>query len=533
MALALEWLQLDDSDRRLNELAWHSCEGASTREDAERAARWAREAGDRAAAQLAFEAAADHYRRGLDVIQQRNGDLAVTIGLLLELGAVLNKSGRAADGQPVFVAAADHIRAIGRPDLLAEAALGYGGVLPAFADHMDDTGRALLEESLAQLPTAGTEGLRACLLARLAHWTYWQKPRPDRDHDCSQALELARASGDPATVAAVLNSCYWALDGPDDLDEQLWRGEEITRLGESLADREILLQGLKCRLHVLLTNGDFSDADQVAQASEQLAKEVRQPEYLRLGTTYRAFMAGVNGEWDEAERLAEANLATMQAARHPHVVTVYVAQVLPWRWLQGRAGELAALIESSLRFDPRRVISHCVLPWAYCDHDAGHARSLLDTVDPRWFTEREHDLDWLAICAMTAMAVESLGDAAWAERLYPALLPYADRNCTAGQSSFLGTMQHHLGSLALVAGDYDAAVTHLDRAADRHEQMSAWPFLALTRQARARALLGRRSSGDADEAGRMIDQAASAAKELQLGAVTIRLDRLLETQDRP
>ncbi|HKH87586.1 MAG TPA: AAA family ATPase, partial [Acidimicrobiales bacterium] len=106
VSLALEWLQLDDSDRRLNELAWHSCEGATTREDAERAASWARAAGDRAAEQLAFEAAADHYRRGLGVLELRGGDRAVSIGLLLELGAVLNKSGQAGEGQSVFVKAA-------------------------------------------------------------------------------------------------------------------------------------------------------------------------------------------------------------------------------------------------------------------------------------------------------------------------------------------------------------------------------------------------------------------------------------------
>jgi DNA-binding SARP family transcriptional activator/class 3 adenylate cyclase len=527
IALALETLPGDDSDRSLDELAWHWCAGASTAEDVENAAGLARNAGARAAAQLAFEAAAEHYRRGLEVIKRRTGTSAeMTVGLLLELGDVLNKSGNPAEGQAVFVEAAERARAANRPDLFAEAALGYGGVLPAAADNMDDTGEGLLSEALAQPSTVEDETVRACVLARLAHWTYWSRARRDRENDCRTAVELARASGSRETLAAVLNSCYWALDGPDDLDAQLARGEEITRLGEELSDREVTLHGLKCRLHALLTKGDLSEADEVARRLEQLAEEIRQPEYLRLGTMYRALMAGAKGDWTVADSLAARNFSMMQDARHPHSGIVYVAQLLPCRWLQGRAGELADVIDSSLLFNPRRVLLACVTAWSCCDDDKERARTLLDRIDLRWFSERERDFDWLAICATTAMAIESLGDVAWAEQLYPLLLPYADRNCMAGQSAFLGTMEHHLGSLGVVAGRWDEAVSHLDRALDRHARMQASPFLAFTQVARARALLGRSAAGDAAEAQRMMAEAEATARRLNLGAVTTRLNRL-------
>jgi tetratricopeptide (TPR) repeat protein len=279
-------------------------------------------------------------------------------------------------------------------------------------------------------------------------------------------------------------------------------------------------------LHALLTTGDLSAAEGVATKIEYLAEQSREPEYLRLGTMYRGLVAGIEGKWEEAENLAARNLGMMQDARHPHAGIVYMAQLLPCRWLQGRASELSPLLDYSIEVHQHRVLLPCVKAWTYCDHDPDRARVLLEAIEPEWFTDRERDFDWFTISATTAMTVEALHDVTWTKWLYPALLPYADRNCVAGQSAFLGTMEYHLGSLAVVAGDWDKAIAHLDRALDRHESIRARPFLALTQQTQARALLGRDAAGDADRARTLLRRAARTTRELNLGAVASRLKQL-------
>ena len=88
-------------------------------------------------------------------------------GLLLALGDALTRAGSVADARATFLSAADLAREARLPDLLARAALGYGGGSGWHRAGDDDRLVPLLEEALQTLGDDAAP-LRARLLARLA-----------------------------------------------------------------------------------------------------------------------------------------------------------------------------------------------------------------------------------------------------------------------------------------------------------------------------------------------------------------------------
>ena len=87
---------------------------------------YAQRAAERAAGVLAYEEAARLYRVAIEALDQAPSDPALTCRLLLACGNAQNKAGDTLEAQETFRRAADTARALGSPQLLASAALGYG-----------------------------------------------------------------------------------------------------------------------------------------------------------------------------------------------------------------------------------------------------------------------------------------------------------------------------------------------------------------------------------------------------------------------
>ena len=110
----------------LTELAWHFREAGPG--VAEKAIFYARRAGDRAAAQYGYEEAARSYASALDMLETaRSSDADRRCELLLALGEVLSRAGSGEEARQALRQAADLAQEVGRPDLLARAAIEYGG----------------------------------------------------------------------------------------------------------------------------------------------------------------------------------------------------------------------------------------------------------------------------------------------------------------------------------------------------------------------------------------------------------------------
>jgi tetratricopeptide (TPR) repeat protein len=520
IGLALE-RQCGTSGPHLAQLAYHLCEGASAG-NADEAVHYAQLAGQQAMLEVAYEAAGLHYRRAIEVVDlQEPRDEALRCQLLLALGDAHNKAGDAAAGCDRFVEAAEAARALDSAEHLASAAIGFGGVMPA-AVEPSRRAQSLLEEALGRLGGADSTA-RALALGRLAHWLNIGGSRTERVVLCNDAIAMARRLGDPATLAEVLSYRYWALDGPDDVVSQLEAGTEIAKLGEKLGDREIVLQGYKCQLHALFELGHTGAAERIAGSMTRLADELRQPEYLRLAMMWEATTAGLQGRFEVANRLAAETRALLRQSGHPQEQVIYFALTLPWRWLGGCMAEVVPALERAVERQATTLTWPALLAWAYAETgQPERAADALEAIGPEAVRDMDRNFYWWTVVVALANSVAALKQPEWASLLYGLMVPYRDHNSTTGQALFLGAASHHVGVLACTLHRWDEAIDHLEHALERHQEMGARPFVALTKQAYASALRGRNGTGDTDLANQALGDALALAAELELGPVVLR-----------
>ncbi|TMB51015.1 MAG: hypothetical protein E6J60_11240, partial [Deltaproteobacteria bacterium] len=316
----LEALHQMDPTPQLATLAHHFLEAVPAGA-AEKAIAYSTRAARYAEASLAYEDAAVLFERALEVLAEAHpADARERCELLLARGGAQWKAGDGPGAREAFRQAADIARRIGDAPLLARSALGFAGegsrLLWVRSGVVDQPRIELLEEALDGLGDRDP-GLRARLLARLAINLYWA-PEPERVLALSEeAVTLARQLGDPRDLAAVLRARWIALWRPEAAEERLAIADEIVRLGEQTADRELALLGRRFRIVGFLEHGDVVAADREIEAWAQIAGELRQPRYLTDLAMWRATRAIMDGRFAEGEQ--HARRALELGEREPEV----------------------------------------------------------------------------------------------------------------------------------------------------------------------------------------------------------------------
>ena len=476
-----------DAHRHAAELAHHFYLGASAG-GVNDALRYLRIAAEEALHQVAYEGAAENLSRALELVSEyRSTDEIERCELLVAIGQACVKAGRSGEANLRFLDAFEVARRCGRVDLLTEAALGYGGVIPAGSEP-NETALSLLESALSELPPQDSSG-RALVLGRLAQWGHFDQSRAGGVRSSPiDAVDMARRGADPGTLAAVLRYRYWALDGPDEIDRQIAVAMEIRDLGEEIGDKEVLLHGLKCELHARFELGDYQTSQRVAAELTRLAAEIQQPEYVRLGHMWDSLVAGIEGRYADAEASAAQAAAILERTEHPQLYALYFGLSLPWRWLQGRMEELRPLLElgKTGRASPGES---ALMAWVASEiGERDQAEMLMAGLAPDDVADGDRNFHWWFLMVGLAQTAMNLDDRQWAAMLYDLIEPYADHNCRAGQAMFLGAATMQLGALALRLGRGEVAVSHLESALHRHQEMQAWPFAAMTKHLLAYAL---------------------------------------------
>ncbi len=503
------------------ELAFHFCAAASLGL-ADKAIEYARAAGDNAMAELAYEGAALHYQRALDVhdsLGESNG--ALRCELLLALGRAHDKAGEYHARDEQFIAAAEVANSLDRTDLFVDAALGYGGVLPAAAEP-DEQGHALLRAALDRLSQDEVRD-RALLLARLAHWMHFAAPRTERMAMADEAETMARSLGDPADLAVVLTHRCWAMDGPKDLDDQLRISDEVLELGRRLDDHAVLLEGTRLRTDALFERGEIGLLRAAVDDLSRLADELRVPEYIRIAWTWDAVFATFEGRFEDASLITEKVHDVLRGMGHSQSELVNAALTFPVQWMRGELLEGLPLYEALAQAMPTRLFWPAVVAW--CTAEAGmvdKARQTLGLVSRDTIRDMDQNYLWWATIVGFAQAATTLGEREWAEVLIELARPYAGRLCTVGSSGFLGASSHYLGELAATLGNWDEATEHFQNALETHRDMNARPFVALTQMSFARMLFDRGESKDLETAHELQEAAIATALDLGLRAVQNR-----------
>ena len=143
---------LEDAGADVGEVAYHFYEAASLG-DAGRALQWAQRAAEDAEARAGYELAVNWYQRAIEIEEMLDPpDPGRRAALFVSLGRARNDAGAVLTARSDFVAAATLARQAGRPDLLARAAIHYGGRWPGIVDPSDTVGLALLAEADTALP---------------------------------------------------------------------------------------------------------------------------------------------------------------------------------------------------------------------------------------------------------------------------------------------------------------------------------------------------------------------------------------------
>jgi class 3 adenylate cyclase len=511
---ALETLHRARPDRHLPELAYHFTQAAEDGRDADKAIEYARRAGDRALAQLAYEEGARHYQAALDLLSAHRPDDDGARGeLLLGLGEARRRIGEIDGAKDAIREAAETARRLGAAEPLARAALAYGG--PGFVFGLSDPVEvALLEEALAALGTAES-ALRARVGARLAMELY-PTGALERVYALSEeAVAMARGTGDAATLAHALHSRHAVLWGPRHLDERLAIAAEIVRLAEAAGDKEQLARGRHFRVVDLLETGDVRAAYREMEAHARLADELRQPLYEWHQVMYRAMRALLEGRTEEGERLANEALMIGQRAS-PDALDTYGVEMYAARRDQGRLDELEPSIVATVELQPHVPGWRAALAYLYAETGReAEARRELEVLGAAGLASIPEDAVWMPAMTILADTCALVGDAARAAELYDLLLPYAERAAVVGAGVFCsGAVSGYLGLLAAAMGRTVEASLHFETAIAMNERMGARPRLALIQHAYGQMLLERGEAGDHAKALALVTRALDTAQAL-------------------
>jgi DNA-binding SARP family transcriptional activator len=510
---ALEALYGGNPQPHLAELAHHYLLAGATAAD--KAIRYAAAAGDQAASQLGYEEAARHYASALHMLETRGArDERRTCDLLLSLADVLSRAGSSAQAKEAFRRAAAIAEQEHWTDKLARAALGYCGRFAWSRAGSDPALVPLLERALAAVGEQDS-GARVRLLARLAA-AIRDDPRRDRRVALGQeAVEIARRSGDPMTLAYALEGYWVAVEGPDRAGEGIVVGEQLVALGEQIGDEERAFTGRDFRLNAFWKLGDRTGVDVELDSLSRLADRLRQPAQRWYVGTARTMLALMEGRLEQAERLISETLALGQRAETWNAVVSQRLQLFVLRRAQGRLAELEDTIRRSVHEYPALLRFRCAL--AHLHAQLGRereARAALDGLLSRDLGREHVDAEWLFTISLLPDPCALLGDEDAAATLYSLLLPYKDLYAQAPVEASFGSVARGLGVLATILRRFDDAQMHFDTAMEKERTMGARPWLAHTQQDYARMLLARAQTGDGERALALIAHALATYREL-------------------
>ncbi|MCP2280459.1 ATP-binding protein [Nocardia amikacinitolerans] len=440
-----------DAVERAAEIAHHWLAALPVGEPRQ-AVEWAELAGDRALAGLAWEQAADFYRRALAVdVKLPPGD---RVRLLLRHSTALIHNGDIRTAATLLARSAEIARAADDPYALGAVALAMEGM----SDPWDTfTGERLAAEALARLPTEDSP-LRVRLLALRAGEAGFTGGG-DCDRISAEALAMARRIGDGAVLRSALRARQMARSGPDGVRERLDLADQMLVLGAAEHDDDTLLWGRLWRFDALTMLGRLDEAEAELAPMRQLTQRLRRPlarwHYLRR----TAATALSRGRFDEAVADTREGLRLIGGRSHESLVGPSVFVLIVIDGLTDRGLVDAEQFEENDRSAPRFLVPSHGVHWAQRG-DLERARLLfrtapdIETVPP----------PTLLTALATRIELAAMFDAAdVAADLAARLRPYADLFVTAGASTLVnfGSARTYLGIALGACGRLDDAVEEL------------------------------------------------------------------------
>ena len=487
------------------QIAYHFLESGRP-EVAEQTVRYLREAAARALASVAYEDAAQHYRRASVVLETlRPEDAKTHTKVLLELGEVSwHTSGT--EARVVFEQALAAVRGLGQRSESAQAALGLGGhfYAPAAPD------RAYIELLEEALEWAGDdEALRTHILGRLSEQLSLVDPaRALRVSEA--ALATARSLDDLRLLARTMLSRHAALLHVEHRDERDRLAREEIELAARCRDPELEALGRHWLLYDLLEAGEVSDAAVEQDRLHGLAGELG-PLFRHSALVWQRVLEQLRGNFERADQLAHEALNLVQGMPGERARVQFLAQQLAVVRDHGDPRRLLAPLEGLARagsplWSAARMLLEldCGVAGSASRRAAAGASAQLDEV-PR-------DGFWLTTLAWLAEVEASGADPGRANALYDRLSPFGDRFVQLTYGAAFGSVHRVLGLLCAALGRLQDAAEHFEEAVRRHEALGAPVLEARSLADYGEAIVARRAGGSASQARPMLERAEQLAE---------------------
>jgi tetratricopeptide (TPR) repeat protein len=525
---AVEAVHAGHLEPHLPQLAHHFARAG----DVDKAADYASRAGDRALTQLAHNEALTYYASGLDLLDAGGADPADPrrLQLLLGLGEAQRRAGDAGFRQTLLDAG--HLaRELGATPALARAALAnnrghiYSSGLEVDAARID-----VLEAALAAVGDSD-RATRARLLATLGMELAWQPDPTRRLASSDEALTLASALGEPATLAHVLLARDYAITAPENAVERFAATTQILALADGLGDPVLTSRALILRFKAAVELADLAEAERCHARNEALVADLGQPFLTWAAMHHRAGLAVLRGDAG-AERAINAAHDVGTAAGQADAHFFSFSQKWSLYFDQGRTGELQHyLLAAGERF-PENPFPK--LFTAIISSEAGNgdrAGVIFDELAATGFAHPTNNVNWLHFSAHCAWLSARLQRPEHVPLLRSRLEPYADQLVAiALGGGIMGTVASYLALLCTTVADWPAAEAYFRAAEAIAERIGAPTWLVRNRVERARMLIARAGRGDAEHAGELLRQALPLARQLRMANIEREAADLLASQ---
>ena len=369
---------------------------------------------------------------------------------------------------------------------------------------------------------------RARLMGRLASELRVDVTAEARRRQLADDALALCGSDSPGLRAEILDDRLQALWDPDAADERLDVATEIIDLARAAGDLERVRQGLFWRFLALMELGRLTDAEGALKAYASRTAVAGDASGLVMVTARRAMLAILRGRFADADLL----IATVRrqgvdadVADTPGLVWTLRSTVTGLRRDAATASGLVPGVADLARRLPGQYFEVLTAAWLAVSGRHDEAAAEVDRILPQVLAGSGPN--WVWAVAELSFATVTAGHPTAAERLYPALLPYAGRLVLfSGAATVLGPVSYYLGLLATHLGRPDEAVRHLTDATEWSAENGALPWLAHGLAALADA----RERRGAEEDRTATADARARCRDL---AQRLGLDGLLEVVGQP
>ena len=490
---------------------------------------WSERAGAWALRQFAFEEAAAHFQRAIELLEWDDPpDRAARARLLLAEQDARGAVGDASGAKTAAARAIEDAQAVGSAELMVEAAVSrvwWIGTVndPETTQTLEDTLAVIDEHDLSR---------RAALEGALAfHRAVTERGGGAADRLAREAVALARGGDDPAVLADVLawRAQARVLQGSPDVTAQQADLAELAMLPEGMWHRRHGRYGWLDRMAAVgrLQVGDLAGFDAALERVARLGEKNQDRFLLATAAMWRGLRSLLDGRFGEVEDHAADILRW--AGDDAGFTFNHGGLLASLWWDQGRLEKLKQLLTAATAQGTGLVDSvRSALALVYLDLDQpDEARAHLAEIVAVGIAGGAMGLGRSATLAMLAEVSARLGDTEGVAELTTALAPYTGQLIVLGTGSgCLGAADRYIGMMVGAGGQLAEAERLFESALALEESVGSAPLISRTRVAHARAL---QRSGQPDHLRRatpLLDAAAAAAQRFGMAGVLHEIDSL-------